>query len=37
MDISILWSENYLKFIKIFDKTLKNNKISKNTYFKIIL
>ena len=42
MDISEIlekyrWNENYSKFIKMFEKTLKNDKISKNSYFKVIL
>ena len=34
------WSENYLKFIGMFEKTQKKkkeDKINKNTYFKVIL
>ena len=30
-------SENYLKFIGMLEKTKKNDKISKNTHFKVIL
>ena len=30
------WSENYSKFIGMFGKNPKNDKISKNTYFKVI-
>ena len=31
------WSENYLKLIGMLEKTSKNDKISKNTNFKVIL
>ena len=31
------WSENYLKLIRMPEKTSKNDKISKNTHFKVIL
>ena len=32
-----LWNENYLKLIEMLEKTSKNDKISKNTHFKVIL
>ena len=31
------WNENYSKFVRMLEKTPKNDKISKNTHFKIIL
>ena len=31
------WSENYSKFIEMLGKIPKNDKISKNTHFKVIL
>ena len=31
------WSENYLKLIGMLEKTSKNDNISKNTHFKVIL
>ena len=33
----ILMSENYLKLIGMLEKTSKNDKISKNAHFKVIL
>ena len=33
----ISMSENYLKLIGMLEKTSKNDKISKNTHFKVIL
>ena len=33
----ILMSENYLKLIGMLEKTSKNDNISKNTHFKVIL